>query len=65
MIKKIILGVLFVGLSGFLIFGAVNRTLAKTNDDRKEVNGGVDIKVKKLAWQRFQRMKIHTAEISH
>lgn len=40
MIKKIILGVLFVGLSGFLIFGAVNRTLAKTNDSRPEVNGG-------------------------
>lgn len=40
MIKKIILGVLFIGLSGFLIFGAVNRTLAKTNDVRKEVNGG-------------------------
>ena len=40
MIKKIILGVLFVGLSGFLIFGAVNRTLAKTNDNRTEANGG-------------------------
>ena len=39
MIKKIILGVLFVGLSGFLIFGAVNRTLAKTNDNRTEANG--------------------------
>lgn len=40
MIKKIILGVLFVGLSGFLIFGAVNRTLAKTNDLRTDANGG-------------------------
>jgi hypothetical protein len=40
MIKKIILGVLFVGLGGFLIFGAVNRTLAKTNDVRTEVNWG-------------------------
>jgi hypothetical protein len=40
MIKKIILGILFVGLSGFLIFGAVNRTLAKTNDVRTNVNGG-------------------------
>lgn len=40
MIKKIILGVLFTALSGFLIFGAVNRTLAKTNDVRTEVNGG-------------------------
>ena len=40
MIKKIILGVLFVGLSGFLIFGAVNRTLAKTINTRSEANGG-------------------------
>lgn len=40
MIKKIILGVLFTALSGFLIFSAVNRTLAKTNDVRTEVNGG-------------------------
>ncbi|MDO9086196.1 MAG: hypothetical protein Q7U53_08315 [Anaerolineaceae bacterium] len=40
MIKKIILGVLFVGLSGFLIFGAVNRTLAKTDDIRTEAAGG-------------------------
>ena len=40
MIKKIILGVLFLGLGGFLIFGAVNRTLAKTNDVRTEVNWG-------------------------
>lgn len=40
MIKKIILGTLFVGLIGILIFGAVNRTLAKTNDVRSEVNGG-------------------------
>ena len=40
MIKKIILGGLFVGLSGFLLFGAVNRTLAKTNDIRTEANGG-------------------------
>jgi hypothetical protein len=40
MIKKIILWVLFVGLGGFLIFGAVNRTLAKTNDVRTEVNWG-------------------------
>ena len=31
---------MFVGLSGFLIFGAVNRTLAKTNDIRTEANGG-------------------------
>ena len=39
MIRKIILGVLFAGITGFLIFGAVNRTLAKTNDIRTETNG--------------------------
>lgn len=40
MIKKIILGTLFVGLIGFLVFGAVNRTLAKSTDIRNETNGG-------------------------
>jgi hypothetical protein len=30
MIRKLILGVLFVGLMGLLIFGAVNRTIAKS-----------------------------------
>ena len=30
MIKKIIIGAILVGVIGFLIFGAVNRTLAKT-----------------------------------
>lgn len=40
MIKKIILGTLFVGLIGFLVFGAVNRTLAKSSDLRTEANGG-------------------------
>ncbi len=54
MIKKIILGVLFVGLSGFLIFGAVNRTLAKTNDSRTEANGG----------GRYQSEEIGLAKVS-
>lgn len=40
MIKKILLGVLFAGITGFLIFGAVNRTLAKAGDVRTETNGG-------------------------
>lgn len=40
MIKKIILGTLFAGMIGFLIFGAVNRTLAKTTDTRTQTNGG-------------------------
>ena len=40
MIKKIILGTLFVALIGFLVFGAVNRTLAKSTELRTEVDGG-------------------------
>lgn len=40
MIKKILLGVLFAGITGILIFGAVNRTLAKAGDVRTETNGG-------------------------
>jgi hypothetical protein len=32
MIKKIFLGVLFLGLAGVLIFGAVNRTIAKSTE---------------------------------
>ena len=39
MIKKIILGILLVGTVGFLVFGAVNRTLAKTNDSQLLANG--------------------------
>ncbi len=39
MIKKIIIGILLVGTVGFLIFGAVNRTLAKTNDGQLLANG--------------------------
>ncbi|PKO06284.1 MAG: hypothetical protein CVU41_07570 [Chloroflexi bacterium HGW-Chloroflexi-3] len=54
MIKQIILGVLFVGLSGFLIFGAVNRTLAKTNGVRTEVIGG----------GRYQSEEIGLAKVS-
>ncbi len=40
MIKKIILGTLFTALIGFLIFGAVNRTIAKSTDIRIETEGG-------------------------
>ncbi len=32
MIKKIFLGALFLGLAGVLIFGAVNRTIAKSTE---------------------------------
>ena len=32
MIKKILLGALFLGLAGVLIFGAVNRTIAKSTE---------------------------------
>lgn len=40
MFKKIILWVVFVGIAGLLIYGAVNRTLAKTNEERVESNVG-------------------------
>ena len=40
MIKKIILGTLFTALIGFLVFGAVNRTIAKSTDIRNETEGG-------------------------
>ncbi|NPV57156.1 MAG: hypothetical protein HPY76_10865 [Anaerolineae bacterium] len=33
MVKKILLGVLFAGVVGALVFGAVNRTIAKADDD--------------------------------
>ena len=39
MIKKIILGIVLVGTVGFLVFGAVNRTLAKTSDSQLLANG--------------------------
>ena len=34
MVKKIVLGTLLVGLVGVLVFGAVNRTLAKSGENR-------------------------------
>lgn len=42
MIKKIFLGALFIGLAGVLIFGAVNRTIAKSTETplAKGADGG-------------------------
>ena len=34
MVKKIVLGTLLVGLVGVLVFGAVNRTVAKSGENR-------------------------------
>lgn len=39
MIKKIFVGVLLAGVFGLLVFGAVNRTLAKTTDNEYQTTG--------------------------
>ncbi|HML24304.1 MAG TPA: hypothetical protein PKD09_21795 [Aggregatilinea sp.] len=33
MVKKVVLGVLFTGLIGILVYGAINRTVARTQSD--------------------------------
>lgn len=40
MIKQILLGVLFTGIAGGLIFGAVNRTLVKQESELRIAEGG-------------------------
>ena len=39
MIKKIFVGVLLAGVFGLLVFGAVNRTLAKTSENEYQTTG--------------------------
>ena len=42
MLKKSVLALLFVGFTGILIWGGVNRTLAKSGEDEShasEING--------------------------
>ncbi|WP_119070549.1 hypothetical protein [Aggregatilinea lenta] len=40
MLKKIVLGVLFTGLIGVLIYGAINRTIAKTQSEETGQESG-------------------------